>query len=29
MFRTLEFDVRDAVVVAGTRSGHAREQRRD
>jgi len=25
-FRTLEFDVRDAVVVTGTRSGHAREQ---
>lgn len=26
MFRTLEFQVREPVVVAGTRGGHAREQ---
>jgi len=26
LFRTLEFKVRDPVVVAGTRAGHAREQ---
>jgi multimeric flavodoxin WrbA len=26
LFRTLEFDVRESIVIAGTRTGHAREQ---